>query len=201
MIARKKKILLAQICLFFIAVILIFFTYINIGDKSYEKIITKKVKEEISKKIEKEDKIGNKFYDIEYTGIDLSGNRYILRAKEAFNSNESDDQLNLKFVNAIFYFKNDKVLNIKSNSGLYNNSTFDMIFKDKVIGEYDGSILLAERAEYFNSKNFLIISDNVKVKDLRGTILAEKLVFDIKENKLDISSSSDKKINALLNYK
>ena len=32
-------------------------------------------------------------------------------------------------------------------------------------------------------------------------MMAEKLVFDIKNNKLDISSSDNKKINANVNYK
>ena len=54
---------------------------------------------------------------------------------------------------------------------------------------------------FYNSKNFLIISENVRMKDIRGTILAEKLIFDIKKNKLNISSSDDKKINANINYK
>ena len=45
------------------------------------------------------------------------------------------------------------MLNITSNSGFYNNKTLDMIFENEVNGKYDGSILLAEKAEYFNSKN------------------------------------------------
>ena len=84
---------------------------------------------------------------------------------------------------------------------MYNNKTLDIIFNEKVVGEYEGSELFAGKAEYYNSKNFLIISENVRMKDIRGTILAEKLIFDIKKNKLNISSSDDKKIYANINYK
>ena len=34
----------------------------------------------------------------------------------------------MKFVEAIFYFKDDTVLNVKSNEGIYNNKTLDMKF-------------------------------------------------------------------------
>ena len=93
------------------------------------------------------------------------------------------------------------MLNITSENGFYNNKTLDMIFENKVNGVYDGSILLAEKAEYFNSKNVLIITDDVKVKDPKGTIFAEKLLFDIEKNTLNISSSKSKNVNANINYK
>ena len=104
-------------------------------------------------------------------------------------------------MDATFYFKDDTILYVTSDFGLYNNKTLDMIFKNNVAGEYTSSELFAEKAEYSNSKGFLIISENVKIKDIRGTMMAEKLVFDIKNNKLDISSSDNKKINANVNYK
>ena len=93
------------------------------------------------------------------------------------------------------------MLNITSNSGFYNNKTLDMIFENEVNGKYDGSILLAEKAEYFNSKNILIITDNVRVKDPKGVFSAEKLLFDIKKNTLNISSSEKNKVRADINYK
>ena len=202
MISRKRKIFLVQSLLFIFAFFLIALSYTAFNKKPSDKIITEKIKREIDKKIKKNDKdAGNIFYNIEYSGIDLSGNRYILKAKEASDNDKSEDLLNLKDVNAKFYFKNNRILNITSNYGLYNSNSLDMIFEKNVIGKYEESTMLAEKAEYFNSKNFLLITGNVKIKDIRGTILAEKLLFDIEKNKLDISSSEDKKVDAKINYK
>ncbi len=197
---RQKKILITQLVLFLIGISLIFLTYVSKNNSS-EKIFTQEIKSEINEKIEKDSSEGSKFYDIEYSGIDLSGNRYILNAKEATNSENDKGLIHLKFVKAVFYFKDNKILNISSNFGLYNNKSLDMTFIDNVKGTYEGSILLAERAEYSNSENYILISENVKIQDIRGTMLAEKLVFDIEKNKLDISSPLDKKVNANLNYK
>ena len=201
MTSRKRKIVLIQLSLFFTGLLVLIFTYLNLNRDSSDKIFKKDIKLEIDKKIKDEKRTGTIFYDIKYTGIDLSGNRYILRAGEAESSENEEGLLKLKSVEATFYFKNDKMLNITSENGFYNNKTLDMIFENKVNGVYDGSILLAKKAEYFNSKNVLIITDDVKVKDPKGTIFAEKLLFDIEKNTLNISSSKSKNVNANINYK
>lgn len=201
MISRKKKIITTQFFLFIAGSLLILSTYLLLKSDTSEKILTNEIKEEIDKKIKKKKNTENIFYDIEYSGIDVSGNRYILKAKEAINNDKIDSVVNLKFVNAFFYFKDNKILKISSNNGLYNNKTLDMTFENDVKSSYDTNILTANKAEYFNSKSYLIITENVKIKDLRGTIIAEKLIFDLKKNTLDISSTDEKKINANINIK
>ena len=57
----------------------------------------------------------------------------------------------MKFVEANFYFKDNTVLNVLSDKGAYNNKTLDMIFED-VKAKYEGSRLVANRANYSNSK-------------------------------------------------
>ena len=63
------------------------------------------------------------------------------------------------------------------------------------------SKLFAQKAEYFNSKNYIEISENVRVKSDEGKLYAEKLFLDIKEETLNISSSNDEKVNAVINLK
>ena len=201
MTSRRKKILFIQLFLFFAATILISFTYINLGNNSSKQILSEKKKREINEKIKKDKSDGNTFYDIVYSGLDLSGNRYIINAKEANNNNDNEGFVSLKNVNAVFYFKDNKNLNITSKFGLYNNKTLDMKFEKDVKAEYDGSTLLAEEAVYLNSKNLIEISNNVEITDFRGTLIAEKLVLDIEENKLNITSSRNKKVEANFNYK
>ena len=198
---KKKKIILVQLLLFLAGITLIFLTYKNNENYSSNEIIPEKTKSEINKKLDKNVDYEDTFYNIEYSGIDLSGNRYVLKAKEANNDKNNNEFVNLKFVDATFYFKDDTKLFVSSKFGLYNNRTLDMIFEKDVVGNHTSSQLYAEKAEYSSSEGLLVISNNVKIKDIRGIIEAEKLVFDINENKLNISSSERKKINANLNYK
>ena len=141
------------------------------------------------------------FFNISYSGLDLAGNRYILKSKEASNSKENQETVNMKYVEANFYFKDDTILKVMSDTGVYNNKTLDMVFEGNVKANYEGSKLLAQKADYSNTRGLLIISDKVKVIDSRGTIVANNLSFDIKNQKLNIASFNDDKINANIKLK
>ena len=63
----------------------------------------------------------NSFTDIEYSGFDLNGNRYILKAGQAEFKTQTPELINMKGVIATFYLKDDTVLTVTSDEGLYNN--------------------------------------------------------------------------------
>ena len=201
MTERKKKLIIIQISLLLIGSLIILFTYSDLDVKDKEKIITAETQKMIDEQLKGDTQDGDIFFNIEYSGLDLAGNRFILKSKEAFNKKTSQEIVNMKFVEAIFYFKNDTELRVFSDSGIYNNKTLDMNFVGNVIAKYEGSELYAEKAEYSNSKSFLMISNDVKVKDYRGTMFADKLLFDIKKQTLNIASTKDGKINANVNLK
>jgi len=198
---RKKKILSVQLILLFAGIIIIFFTYFKQNKYSDDLIISKEIKKKIANLSDQESQIGDVFFNIEYSGIDLAGNRFILKSKEATSNQEVKEIVNMKFVTAIFYFKDDTVLSVNSNKGVYNNKTLDITFEENVKAFYEGSELFAEKAEYSNSKSFLTISEKVQIKDIRGTMFADKLFFDIKKQTLNIASFEDGKINTNFNLK
>ena len=198
---RKKKLRLIQLFLLSIGLFFLFFTYSNNYRSSSDKdIISKETREKISKELDKNEDIkGNIFYNIKYSGLDLAGNRYILKSKQAETTPANEELINMTGVEAIFYFKDGTVLNVKSKFGLYNNRSLDMLFDKDVNAVYGNSKLTAQKAEYSNSLGFLTITENVKVNDIKGNLFAEKLQFDIKNQTLDIVSSKNGKINANVN--
>ena len=201
MIDRKKRLRFIQICLLLIGTLIILFTYTNRNKSFDDKILTEETQEKIKKQFSQQNQDGDIFFNIEYSGFDLEGNRYILKSKEASNSKSNQEIVNMKGVQAVFYFKDDTILNVSSKRGTYNNKTLDMNFYESVNANYGESQLFAEKAEYSNSKSFLIISENVKVKDIRGTMVADRLLFDIKKQTLNIDSFNDSKINANIKLK
>ena len=76
-----------------------------------------------------------------------------------------------------------------------------MNFYQNVNAVYKDTKLNAQIAEYSNSTNTLIISEDVKVNGDKGIIFADKLIFDIKEKTLDITSEENKNVNANVNIK
>ena len=198
---RKKQLRLIQICLLILGSLVIIFTYFDRERHSNEQIISKENQEKIKKQLRKDDKEGDIFFNIEYSGLDLAGNRYILKSKEAFSEKSDQKIVNMTSVEATFYFKDGTILNVWSEQGIYNNKSLDMKFSGNVKAIYEGSKLFAQKAEYSNSKSFLTISEKVKINDARGTMIADKLLFDIKKQTLEIASFTDNKINANINLK
>ena len=74
-----------------------------------------------------------------------------------------------------------------------------MKFEKNVKAKYADSKLFAEKAEFSNTNNYLIIHENVKINNTRGNVIADKLLFDITKKKLDISSFNNNKVNANIN--
>ena len=200
MVERKKKIKIIQISLLVIGLLIIFFTYIKNDKVSEDKIITSEAQKKIKEQMENLSE-GDIFYNIEYSGLDLAGNRYILKSNEATTDKFNPDVVNMKFVTAKFYFKDGTVLEVTSETGVYNNKSLDMLFYDSVKADYINSKLYADRAEYSNSKSFLVITKNVIIEDPRGKMIADKLFFDIKKQTLKIAAFEDNKINANINLK
>ena len=195
---RGRKIKLAQIFLFLLGIFLIYYTYYCEKTDFKKKLISDKTKKEIIREIkESESKDANNiFYNIKYSGIDLSGNRFILTSKEAMTSEANEAIINMKDVKATFYFKDNTILNVTSKTGIYNNQTLDMKFDNNVLMTYDDNWLKADDAEYSNSGNYLLIKNNVEVNSDMGNINADKLFFDLKMQKLDIGSFENNNINA-----
>tara|TARA_B100001093_G_scaffold396216_2_gene383264 strand:+ start:741 stop:1361 length:621 start_codon:yes stop_codon:yes gene_type:complete len=200
MINRKKKIKIIQLLLLFSGILIIYFTYYNKETNDKENIISKEVKEKVEKQKYKNNLSANDvFYDIEYTGLDLNGNRYLLKSEEAQIDEIKPEIVYMKIVNATFYFNDDTILYVWSDTGIYNTKTLDMRFEENVKANYLNSELFAEKAEYSNSKNYLSIYENVKINDIKGNLIADKLLFDISSQELDITSFNNGKINANVN--
>jgi lipopolysaccharide export system protein LptA len=197
---RKKKLLIIQTALFLAGMIIIIFSYSSVSNKD-GKIFDLKKKKEINKTIKKTTNDSDVFFNIKYSGLDLSGNRYILESEEAIINKDNQKLVLMSKVNANFYFKDNTILKVKSDFGTYNNETLDMNFKDNVKAVYNQSVLYAEKAEYFNSEGYLIITDQVKVLDPMGNLKADKLTFDVKNQKLNIDTLNNDKINANINLK
>ena len=129
---RKKKIRIIQLSLLLIGTIIIFLTYSDKNKNFNEQIISKAAQEKVNERLADQSQDGDVFYNIEYSGLDLAGNRYILKSKEAINSKANEEITKMKSVEANFFFKDDTILRVKSEKGIYNNKTLDMVFTDNV---------------------------------------------------------------------
>lgn len=202
---RKIKIRSIQASLVFTGLVLFLLFYFKNKEKdevSSINSVSLMPKNEVREKINRNElDDGDVFYNIEYSGLDLSGNRYILKAKEALSNQQEKNFVRMKYVEAFFYFKDDTILKVFSEKGVYNNKSLDMVFSKNVQADYEGSSLKSQKAEYSNSKKFLRISEKVSLNDSRGNFYADELYFDLKNQTLNMNSKENSKINLNLNLK
>ena len=187
MTARKKNLLLIQITIFLLASTLLYNTY---SDKN-------KQESEIVIKIESEsDPDTNSFTDVEYSGFDLNGNRYVLNAGQADFKTETPELINMKKVVAKFYLKDGTILTVVSRKGLYNNVTLDMKFIDNVKANYATNTLKSDSLYYSNSNANLIATGNVRGESIeKGEFIADNVEYDLKNKTVNFSMFGSKQVN------
>ena len=186
MTSRKKNLLLLQLTIFFVAAALLHNTY---HDKNKEI--------ESFNKIEINDNPDiNSFTDIEYSGFDLTGNRYVLNAGLADFKTDTPEVINMKKVVSKFYLKDNTVLTVTSEEGIYNNITLDMIFKKNVKADYATYTLLSDLLSYSNSNAKLIATGSVRGESVeKGEFTADNAEYDMTNKILNLSMFGNKQVN------
>ena len=198
---RKKKLKIIQLGLLLTSLIILVFSYSNRFKLTDKTIISKEIQKKVDQQLSDQSDKGDSFYNISFSGLDLSGNRYILNAVEAKNDKIKPEIIYMKDIDAIFYFKNGTDLKIFAEEGVYNNKSLNMLFEKNIEAFYENSTLLAQKAEFSNSEGLLIVSNQIRFKDKKGLLTADKLLFDVKKQTLNISAFENKKVNANIDLK
>ena len=197
MTKRKKKLLLIQSTLFFAAILIIFYTF-NKSNLPKEDLKVKIIeKNNENTEIENTDQ-SNRFEDVTYSGLDTNNNKYILKSQIAEFETSKPEVIEMTNMKATFYFKDNTVLYVSSDKGIYNNKTNDMKFINNVKSEYEKNYLYSDNLDYLNTSNLLSVYGNVTGSGLNGDIEADKLNFDISKKTLDISMFDNKQVNVNL---
>ena len=195
---KLNKTKFIQISLLLIAFFLIFFTYFSNLKKKQASTNLDQIKT-IEPDGQKE-KAVNTFVDVQYSGFDKNGNRFIIGSRHANFEIERPEIIRMEQILCNFYFKDGTKLTIISDFGIYNNVSDDMEFTENVKMNYLENVLFSEKANFFNVKNELLIEGNVKTKSPEGELQADKLNFDLDSKKLKISMYNDEKVNIKVNF-
>ena len=195
---RKKRLRLLQTSLLIFGVLVVFLTYSNYGKNKSNYTNTPQNKKDASNQLSNSKERSDIFYDIEYSGLDFSGNRYIIKSEIANFDTETPEIINMKIMKTIFYFKDGTTMTLTGDYGTYNNKTFDMEFRDNIVAEYQNNLLYADNLIYLNTKSLLTIYGNVMTESVQGNINADNVEIDLSAETLDISMFDEKQINVNL---
>ena len=189
MIDRKRVIILVQLTIFLVALFLLYNTY---RDKNKIPINVMLIESET-------DPDTNSFTDIEYSGFDLNGNRYTLNAAQADFKTETPEIIKMEGVIANFYLKDNTILKVVSNKGLYNTTTLNMNFKENVKSTYLTNNLFSDQLTYSNSESKLLASGNVRGESVeKGEFFADNVEYSLTDKTLELSMFGNERVNVKL---
>jgi len=188
-IDRKKVIILVQLTICLVALFLLYNTY---RDKNKIPINVMLIESET-------DPDTNSFTDIEYSGFDLNGNRYTLNAVQADFKTETPEIIKMEGVVANFYLKDNTILKVVSNKGLYNTTTLNMNFKENVKSTYLTNNLFSDQLTYSNSESKLLASGNVRGESVeKGEFFADNVEYSLTDKTLELSMFGNERVNVKL---
>ena len=187
---NKKKIF--QLSLFFIGLIIIFFTYFfNLEKKQPSDIVTETETKQNEEFLEEG---VNRFENVEYKGIDNTGNKFTIGSQFAEFKKEKPELIFMENVECFFTFKDNTVLLISSKKGIYNNISNDMQFSEDVKMDYLENTIFSDRANFNNYENQLLIAGNVRGDGPTTNLKADELDFDLNTKDLKISMYSEERV-------
>jgi hypothetical protein len=138
----------------------------------------------------------NTIKDVNYMANDVSGNTYIIDAKEGEIDINDSNIIYLTDVKALIKLNNTNNINITSKFGKYNISSFDTIFSKNVVIKYLDNKITGEYLDFSINRNSMIISRNVIYSNKEDILESDVIEVNIKTKDTKIFMHNvDEKVN------
>ena len=156
-----------------------------------EKTILAK-KEAGSKIISNDGKI-NKFEKLEYKGT-YNQDPFIVKSEKAHILRENPNLVYMTKMHVILSLNDGRIVHITSDQGLYDKITYDCLF-EKNVRATDGEIkILSENLDLLATKDSVEIYNNVNLKHLSGSLLADKIDYNFNTKFFKVSMFGQEKV-------
>jgi len=160
----------------FVIMIILFWFYLKYFTNNFADVKEVQVIEKIN---EEQNSDSTYINDINYTSIDVRGNKYQITAKLAEIKIENSDVMFLTDVIAFVFIKDRDTVKITSNFGKYNTINYDTIFSENVIVIYPGHKITGEYLDFSFLTNLGIFTTNVIYNGEKTNLFADKIEMNL----------------------
>jgi lipopolysaccharide export system protein LptA len=183
-----------QITLLCFSSLIFFYSYYYLPGKNEGSI---KVKSLPSKESEEKIKNKNTFTNVEYKSQNSDGQIFTTEAEESSVDPNKPELINLINPYSVTKLKKDNsLIEIKSENGIFDKSKNIVMYKDNVTIKNKNYLITSNKAVHFSSRNIIIISDAVVMKDLTmglsHIIYCDKIEIDTVTNNTVATMNSSK---------
>ena len=160
----------------FVIMIISFWFYLKYFTNNFADVKEVQV---IEKNNEEQNRDSTYINDINYTSIDVRGNKYQITAKFAEIKIENSDVMFLTDVIAFVFIKDKDTVKITSNFGKYNTINYDTIFSENVIVVYPGHMITGEYLDFSFLTDLGIFTTNVIYTGEKTNLFADKIEMNL----------------------
>ena len=187
---RHQKIQLFLLFFGFLLILLTYFYYPNVGKNFLKKDlpIQEKSAETEGKDSESE------FKNVTYKGLYDLDNEFIVASKEAYIFDKEPDIVYMNDMHVTLYLSKGRVVNIYSNKGRYNKVTYDCFFEENVRANDGETKIFADNLDLLATKNIVEIYNNVNLKNISGSLQADKVDYDFETKYFKVSMFNDETV-------
>ena len=198
--SNRKAIQLTLISVGLLLILITYFLYPGV-----DKIINVREdivkKEDIAKKGNKPDTVENSsnlFENVEYKGLYDFDNPFAVKSKKAYILEEESEVIYMTDMHVTIHMRGGRIINITSDSGSYNKSTYDCFFEKNVKAMDGKTIILSENLDLLASKDIATIYNNVRLNSDKGSLQADKIEYNFEKKFYRISMFDDTRVKIKL---
>ena len=96
------------------------------------------------------------------------------------------------------HMRGGRIINITSDSGSYNKSTYDCFFEKNVKATDGKTVILSENLDLLASEDIATIYNNVRLNTEKGLLRADKVEYDFEKKFYRISMFDDTRVKIKL---
>ena len=165
-----------QVVMVFIIIIISFWFYLKYFTNNFKGVKEAQLIEKIN---EEQNSDSTYINDVNYTSIDVRGNKYQITAKLAEIKIENPDVMFLTEVIAFIFIKDKDTIKITSNFGKYNTINYDTIFSENVIVVYPGHKITGEYLDFSFLTDLGVFTTNVIYTGEKTKLFADKIEMNL----------------------
>ena len=181
----------AQLTLLLVGLMLFILTYVYYPNLNKNKILKNQT-------IDVEGNLDNEqetsFENVKYKGFYNFDKLFTVEAEEAYILNEEADVVYMNNMHVILHLNDGRIVNITSNKGKYNKTTYDCFFENNVRATDGETEIFSENLDLVATENSVEIYNNVILNYTTGSLRADKIDYNFETKYFKVSMFDDKTI-------
>ena len=187
---KQNKIQLTLLLTGLMLFILTYIYYPNFNKNKFLKNKTVQKDEEVSLDSTRD----TSFENVKYKGFYNLDKLFTVEAEKAYILSEEPDVVYMNNMHVILNLNDGRIVNITSNKGKYNKTTYDCFFENNVRATDGETEIFSENLDLLATKDSVEIYNNVILNYTTGSLRADKIDYNFETKYFKVSMFDDKTI-------